>query len=78
MFYSGKHLVNGWEIKHTFASKSFPGNTDPILGISVLRPKKKVFDWRNPTDPSYPAIGAYGSIFNHFQTSHQKSVLKNK
>ena len=23
-------------------------------------------------------IGAYGSIFNHFQTSNQKSVLKNK
>ena len=23
-------------------------------------------------------IGAYGSIFNHFQPSNQKSVLKNK
>ena len=23
-------------------------------------------------------IGAYGSIFNHFQTSNQKWVLKNK
>ena len=23
-------------------------------------------------------IGAYGSIFNNFQTSNQKSVLKNK
>ena len=74
-----------------------------------IRPKKKVFDWRNPTDPIYPAdptylyqffifdfffsslsslwrlfapvditIGAYSSIFNHFQTSNQKSVLKNK
>ena len=82
---------------------SSPGSDVARLGL-----KKKVFDWRNPTDPRYPAYPRYfnnffqkkeeekkeeegffplsfpmthvcaGSIFNHFQTSNQNSVLKNK
>ena len=65
--------------------------TAPGRSILILRfrlgLKKKVFDWRKKKErkkrrkmfaPMHITIGTYGSIFNHFQTSNQKSVLKNK
>ena len=51
------------------------GETQRWPKKSTLRPNKKVFDWRNPTDPRYPADPRY--FFNNLSKNLNINKFKN-